>query len=295
MRHLIAVRDLDGPLVDRLLERVHQLIRRRNLHDDAGVGPFVTGLVFTEPSLRTRAGFAVATARLGGSVVDVSELRHGPGMSQPEPLVDTIRVVTGMVDVAVVRSADLPKGQELLEVAACPVVNGGDASGNHPTQVIVDLVAMEEVGPIESLRVGVCGDVDGRVARSLLELLAFRPPASIRLMFPEELGPPSVELPPSPVQVCHRLDVRDLDVLYLCGLPATVRGTAVDAVRRATFSLGSEQLGLMAENCIVLSPMPVIDEIDPGLRGDRRITVFHQSDIGIPVRMAVLESSLGRL
>lgn len=52
----------------------------------------------------TRVGLATAAARLGLPTVDVAEQRFEGGMSSPESFVDTLRTVSGFVDLLVVRS-----------------------------------------------------------------------------------------------------------------------------------------------------------------------------------------------
>lgn len=64
--------------------------------------PPLVGLLFLETSLRTRVGFAAAAARLGGQSVDVAE-RRGNAVAVPEGWADTLRVVSGNVDLVVAR------------------------------------------------------------------------------------------------------------------------------------------------------------------------------------------------
>src|SRR5438270_3407314 len=66
--------------------------------------PFSVGLLFLAPSLRTRAGYATAAVRLGGVPVEVEQLRAAPGTSAAETFGDTLRTLSGMVDVTVVRT-----------------------------------------------------------------------------------------------------------------------------------------------------------------------------------------------
>ncbi len=47
-----------------------------------------------------------------------------------------------------------------------------------------------------------------------------------------------------------------------------------------------------APNAVVLSPMPVIDEIASTVRGDPRIRMLEQSDDALFVRMALIEALL---
>jgi aspartate carbamoyltransferase catalytic subunit len=263
--------------------------------------PFSIGLLFLEPSLRTRAGFAVAAARLGGTPIDVQELRWGPAMSATESFTDTIRTLTGMVDVAVVRTPFRVDRNVVGEAAIAPYVNAGDGNGDHPTQTLIDLLAIEERGSVHDLRIGLCGDLRMRAARSLLKLLNRVPPKRLVLMAPEGRGDPGLELAPALLSrtVKHdHADFRDIDVLYMVGLPAGEGEQRLRTEARASFALTAQRLRELPPESIVLSPMPVIDEIAPEARTDPRIRMFAQSDRGVEVRMAVLswllETSLSR-
>src|SRR5664280_393026 len=151
MRHLLSIDDLDAAAIAELLEAARRHVAERLVAPRRRT-PFVTGLVFMTPSLRTRVGFTVATARLGGTAVDVADRRVDPAMTEPEAITDTIRVLTGMADVVVLRAPIGVDVEKATVFAVCPVINGGDDRGNHPTQTLIDLLAMEERGPIGTLR-----------------------------------------------------------------------------------------------------------------------------------------------
>ncbi|TFV66831.1 aspartate carbamoyltransferase, partial [Blastococcus sp. CT_GayMR20] len=153
-RHLLDIADLADDDLEEVLGEAASGggIPRRE--------PFVVGLLFLSSSLRTRTGFAVATARLGGTAVTVDDSRFSGGMSSAESLEDTLRTLAGMVDVVVVRP-DRSLNRPLVR-AACPapVVNGGDPGGEHPTQALIDVAAMQRfAGPLEGLHVGISGDL----------------------------------------------------------------------------------------------------------------------------------------
>jgi aspartate carbamoyltransferase catalytic subunit len=286
VRHVLAVSDLSEADVDRVVQRAADLA--------AGASPDrrrpLIATMFLSSSVRTRVGFSAAAARLGGSVVDASELRFGPEMSTSESFEDAVRVVSGMVDAIVVRVPFPLDRDTVARVAQCPVVNAGDEGGEHPSQALVDLAAVQRyAGPVDGLRVGLCGDLGMRAVSSLLRLLERRPPAALRLMAPAGRGP-RVDLgrlaglaEPSPV----RFD--GLDVLYLPGLPERGPGGALDREQRAAYALTGARLAELDAGAVVLSPLPVIDEIDDVARADERVRMFEQSDHGVHVRAALLE------
>lgn len=288
--HLLSIDDLSDSAVHTILTRALDPAARTT-------GPVeqlpVVGLLFLSSSLRTKVGFAVAGARLGAPVVEASELRFGLGMSAGETLADTVRTLTGMVDVLVVRTPD-PLA-EAAATAVAPVVNAGDRS-EHPTQALIDLLAMEEErGGVESLRVGLCGDMQFRVVRSLLKLFDRRPPARLVLIGPPGRTDHGVPLGPAleeRTEVRHHMAVDDLDVLDMVGLPEGAGEDFIAAASRQEFALTSARLAELPADAVVLAPLPVIDEIDEPGRDDARVRMFQQSDRGVAVRMAVLEHVL---
>ncbi len=286
MRHVLTVDDVSDEDVDRVLSRASELAD--------GASPLRTApllaTMFLSPSVRTRVGFSAAAVRLGGASVDASELRFGPAMSKSETFDDALRIVSGMVDVVVVRVPFRLDGEMVTRVAQCPVVNGGDEGGEHPSQALIDLAAIERfAGPVGELRIGLCGDLGMRAVSSLLRLLERRPPAALRLMAPEHrgVGVDLGRLADRSEISAVRLDT--LDVLYLPGLPAGGPGGRLDDEQRAAYALTGRRLAEVDKAAVVLCPLPVIDEVDDMARTDPRIRMFEQSDHAVHVRTALLE------
>jgi aspartate carbamoyltransferase catalytic subunit len=83
-------------------------------------------------------------------------------------------------------------------------------------------------------------------------------------------------------------DVGDVDVLYVAGIPHG----ALDEPGRARLRVDRKALAALPPDAVVLSPMPVIDEIATTARSDPRIGMFRQSDDALFVRMALIEALL---
>src|SRR5262249_26071114 len=140
--------------------------------------------------------------------------------------------------------------------------------------------------------IGICGDVSMRAPRSLLQVLAYHPVQRVSIFSP------SSRLCAAARTVWKRrdsetktdgLNCSNLDVLYMAGLPERNGKDRLGAEDRRRFALTRERLCDLPENAIVLSPMPVIDEIADDVRSDSRIRMFEQSRDATAVRMAVLE------
>jgi aspartate carbamoyltransferase catalytic subunit len=292
-RHLLRIDHITDAAVVEILEGA-----RRMQQGAPAPGPArpVIALLFLSPSLRTRIGFATAAARLGGTALDVSEARSTAQMSAPESFDDTLRTLSGMVDLVVVRTPFDLDIDRTLAIARAPVVNGGDGQGGHPTQALIDLFAIEElVGPIGEQHLVISGDLTMRATRSLLRLLSRFPPHRLTLLAPPSRSAHGVRFGAELAQRTSTGDRHDLagaDVLYLPGLPATSGDDHLDADARKRYAFDAEAAAILPGHATVLSPLPVVDEVHDDVRGDLRVRMFDQSDLAVPVRASILAWSL---
>jgi aspartate carbamoyltransferase catalytic subunit len=252
----------------------------------------VVGLAFLEPSLRTQFGFAAAAARLGWTPLFIQDQRPGREGGPAESLGDTIRTLAGYVDLLVLRQrGPISELAELVpeRVALLNAGDGGDRP-EHPSQAVLDVFAIEELsGPLPTQRVVVCGDLAMRSARSLISLFDRRPPQSLVLVSDRELpGHPAGTI--VGVALSQLPELQNTNILYVAGIPHGVP----EEVRRR-LRVDRHTMDLLPRNAVVLSPMPVIDEVSSAIRADSRIRMFEQSDLGLPVRMALLELLAGEL
>ena len=296
-RLVIDFNDLSDSEVTSVLERASSIGASRQR---TGLGDLTIGLLFLSPSLRTRVGFATASFRLGWNVVDAHELRIEDNMSASESFEDTIRTLSGMVDMIVTRVPFTLERPRLERACRVPLVSGGDAHA-HPTQALIDLHALGMHGKkLADIHLGICGDLGMRTVRSLLDALSRFPPRRITLVAPpgrDNPAPIPERLQPL-VDFSHDLDPRSFDVLYLAGLPERARNAettngSLDAQTRARFSLDLERVAQMRADAIVLSPLPLVDEVHIEAATDPRMRYFDQSDAGVPIRMALLELMAG--
>jgi aspartate carbamoyltransferase catalytic subunit len=234
---------------------------------------------------------------MGAHSLLLSELRSvGDGLPS-ESLSDTVRIVTGMSDMVVCRPSSDVEVADLVSVARCPLINGGDAR-EHPTQALIDRFAIETfVGPPPELHIGLSGDLRTRSARSLLQLLRLSPPRRLSLFAPPGRGPNAEDIPIELAGVTIENiepDFSDLDVLVLPGLAPYGDDVplADDAHLKWGFSPMSSRS--LPANAVVLSPGPVIDEIHPSCADDPRVRAFEQSDLGVPVRIGIMRWLLGQ-
>lgn len=284
--------DLDDEQLAQVIDRAAE---HRNGDAARTHGGEVVVLAFFESSLRTRLGFASAAHRIGASPIDLVE-RRASAVAMAESFADTVRTASGYADALVIRSNhDIDEVATLIRPDVA-LLNAGDhgAASEHPSQALIDIVALEEfAGPLEHAHVAICGDLRMRAVRSLLSVLERRRPAALSLITHDDLGSPP-DLPPGLRDITDMRSPWQLDgvdALYVAGIP---HGAAGESVRTA-LRVDAGALRALDARAVVLSPMPIIDEIASGVRSDSRMRYLQQSDQGLYVRMALLELLLGRL
>ena len=114
------------------------------------------GLIFEKSSTRTRVSFEVAMNQLGGraSFLSIDDLQLGRG----EPIEDTSKVLSSMVDGLVLRTTEHQTQLSFAEYSNVPVINGL-SNKSHPCQILADIMTFyEQKGSIEGKKVAWCGD-----------------------------------------------------------------------------------------------------------------------------------------
>jgi putrescine carbamoyltransferase len=171
VRHFLDTQDFSK---DELLELI-ELTRRLKAADRDGVALRLLadaslGMIFEEPSTRTRVSFEVAMTELGGHALYLKPGEIHLGVR--ETLDDTARVLSRMVDILMARTLKHETLTGLARAATIPVINGL-TDYNHPTQVVCDVLTMIEHAPpdrrLEDLRVTFIGDATN-VLSSLMHI-----------------------------------------------------------------------------------------------------------------------------
>ena len=114
------------------------------------------GMIFQKSSTRTRVSFEVGMYQLGGQALFLStnDLQIGRG----EPIKDTARVLSRYVDGIMIRTYSHAEVEELAQYADVPVINGL-TDDYHPTQVIADLITIQEhKGHLKGIKFAYVGD-----------------------------------------------------------------------------------------------------------------------------------------
>lgn len=298
MYHIISIKDFEKRDIEALLDRAEAI--DAGTYDRHALDDRILGVLFFEPSTRTRMSFEAAMARLGGTSIDMGGV-EASSVVKGETLADTIRVVSGYADAIVLRHPKEGAARLAAEFSSVPVLNAGDGAGQHPSQTLIDIYTIRQAMPLDGIDVGLLGDLRyGRTAHSLAYALT---EFNVTI---HTLAPQSLEMPPNVmeglkdrgVEVVQHDDIEEftagLDVMYVTRIqrerfPDTASYYAVASSYRVT----PELLEQAREQMIVLHPLPRVDEIDPGVDALPHARYFEQARNGIPIRMALLLGVMG--
>ncbi|MBI3276030.1 MAG: aspartate carbamoyltransferase catalytic subunit [Methylocystis sp.] len=296
-RHLLGIEGLSRPDILTLLDMAEDAIeisrqiekKRSTLRGRTQVN------LFYEASTRTQMSFEIAGKRLGADVMNMSVANSSE--KKGETLLDTAVTLNAMrPDIIVVRHAQAGAVNLLARKVDCSVVNAGDGAHEHPTQALLDaLTIRRNKGRIEGLIVAICGDIlHSRVARSNILLLGALG-ARVRVIGPSTLAPDGLRR--LGVDVFHdmRKGLEGADIVMMLRLQRErMDGAFVPSAREYFhfFGLDEEKLGFAAPDALVMHPGPMNRgvEIDSSVADGVRSLIREQVEMGVAVRMAVLEA-----
>jgi ornithine carbamoyltransferase len=196
VRHFLDLWKIDGADLRAILDEAHRRKAARagwptgRVDEDAPLRDRVLAMVFEKNSTRTRFSFDGAIRQLGGSsiIANAGDMQLGRG----EPIEDTARVLSRMVDAVMIRANRHDDVERLAQAATIPVVNGL-TDRSHPCQILADLMTIEERrGPVTGMTLAWVGD-GNNVCASLIHAsgrLGFR----LRIACPGDYHPDLMDL-----------------------------------------------------------------------------------------------------
>ena len=254
---------------------------------------YVSNLFF-EDSTRTKTSFDIAERKLGLQVVpfDVTSSSVNKG----ESLYDTVKTLQSLgVNLLVIRHKEDQFYKELKEIDL-PIINGGDGTGNHPSQTLLDLMTIhQEFGKFKGLKIGIVGDVKhSRVANSNAVALR-KMGAKVYFSGPEKWFDEGAIINGTYLSIDDL--VKEVDVLMLL----RIQHERHDEKMKISLNNYHKKFGLtldrektMKENAIIMHPAPINRgvEIHDDLVESSRSRIFQQMRNGVFARMAILKDAL---
>ncbi|MDD2643260.1 MAG: aspartate carbamoyltransferase [Methanobacteriaceae archaeon] len=297
LKNVISIKDFEKEDINYILNEANKLENIAKSKDKSeALSGKILGMMFFEPSTRTRLSFETAMKRLGGNCVGFQN-SNTSSVVKGESLADTAKMLEGYSDALVIRHDLEGVSRFISEIVDVPVVNAGDGAGQHPTQTLLDLYTMKkEFGEIEGLKVALIGDLKyGRTVHSLVYALALYG-VEMTFVSPEELKMPKDvihDLKKNNIRIKETNNIKDVindvDVLYVTRIQKERFPDIEDYLKIKGAYLIDKKL-VENKNLIVMHPLPRIDEISTDIDNTKYNKYFEQAYNAIPVRMAILKN-----
>ena len=216
----------------------------------------------------------------------------------------TIRTVDQYVDLIVLRHPQVGAAREAADAALAPVINGGDGTGQHPTQALLDLLTIRaERGRVDGNTIVLCGDLKhGRTVHAGVEMYKHY---GCKLIF---VSPEALRMPP---EITTRLRAHGVDVEETADLEAAIARADVlymTRIQRERFAdlaeyerlkghyvLTREMVERINPKMTILHPLPRVDEIATDVDTLPTAAYFRQVREGLYIRMALIALVMGEI
>ena len=258
-------------------------------------------MIFEKASTRTRVSFEAGMYQLGGSVVHLTTGDTQLGRS--EPIEDSARVISRMVDAVMIRTFGQDKIELFARHSRVPVINGL-TNEFHPCQILADIFTyIEHRGSIRGKTVAWVGD-GNNMANTWLqasEILGF----TVHVSTPSGYGvdqsvaglrsADSYKVFTDPMEACRGADLVTTDVWTSMGYEAE------NDARRAAFAdwrVDAEMMRVAQPDALFMHCLPAHrgEEVDADVIDGPQSVVWDEAENRMHVQKALLEFLLlGRL
>ncbi|MCY3032839.1 aspartate carbamoyltransferase catalytic subunit [Aerococcus urinae] len=298
MEHLTSVQDLSN-------EEVMELIRQGETFKNSPVAVHPQSItmanLFYENSTRTHMSFEQAERRLGYQVLpfEVSQSSVNKG----ESLYDTVITLEAIgANALVIRHSQNEYYLDLLKELnkhhhKIHLINGGDGSGQHPSQCLLDMMTIyEEFKHFDGLKVAIIGDIkNSRVARSNAQLLN-QLGSQVFFSGPEAWYDPQMDQYGSYQDIDQLID--QMDVVML--LRVQHERHSDDPLEKSfdpkryheKYGINLERYQKLQDHAILMHPGPINRDVELAseLVESEKSRFVQQMENGVYMRMAILKS-----
>ena len=157
MKHYLQFKDLRAQEYAYLFERAREIKKRfKNYEKYQPLVDRTLAMIFEKASTRTRVSFEAGMYQMGGMVVNLTT--GDSQLGRAEPIEDSARVISRMVDLVMIRTFEQTKIERFAAHSRVPVINGL-TNEFHPCQILADLFTyIEYRGAIAGKTVAWVGD-----------------------------------------------------------------------------------------------------------------------------------------
>ncbi len=299
-RSYTRVSDWSRDELELAIDLADELKQERTRRKELRVLPGRTiGMIFHKPSTRTRVGFEVGIAELGGMALylPAADLQLARGESYR----DTALVLSRFVSALLIRTFDQAEVDTFAEHASIPVINGLTDLA-HPLQALADAMTIrEQLGGLDGVKLTYLGD-GNNVCHSLMRLAArfgmhftaacpagYEPLPNVvaAARADAELSGGSVSVTTDPLEGADDADVLYTDVWTSMGQEEQREQRILDLER---FSLDGELLSVAKRSAVAMHCLPahVGEEISEDVLYGPRSLVWDQAENRLHTQKAVM-------
>ena len=294
VRHFLSLFDLGRDELEWLVHRAIELkaMHRAQTRHEPLYGR-VVGLIFEKSSTRTRVSFEAGISQLGGQSIFLSP--RDSQLGRGEPVEDTARVLSRMVDAIVVRTFEHEKLECLAQHSRVPVINAL-TDRHHPCQLLADVQTfVEHRGSIAGRTVAWVGD-GNNMCNSFIQAarqFGFR----LRIGCPTGYAPSAkalgdggnqVMLTEDPAEAVRGADMVVTDVWASMGQEAEQQ---VRAAAFAPYQVNAEMVKLASDDALVMHCLPAHrgEEIAASVLEGPQSVVWDEAENRLHSQKALLE------
>ena len=157
LKHYLQFNDLNADEYAHIFTRATEIKRKFKSYEKYHpLADRTLAMIFEKASTRTRVSFEAGMYQLGGSVVHLTT--EGSQLGRSEPIEDSAKVISRMVDLVMIRTFEQTKIEAFASCSRVPVINGL-TNEFHPCQILADIFTFEEQrGAIKGKTVAWVGD-----------------------------------------------------------------------------------------------------------------------------------------
>jgi len=157
MKHYLQFKDFRAEEYAYLFDRAATIKKRfKNYEKYTPLVDRTLAMIFEKASTRTRVSFEAGMYQMGGSVVNLTT--GDSQLGRAEPIEDSARVISRMVDIVMIRTFEQTKLDAFAANSRVPVINGL-TNEYHPCQILADIFTyIEHRGSVQGKVVAWVGD-----------------------------------------------------------------------------------------------------------------------------------------
>lgn len=294
VRHFLTLMDFTPEELQRLIQRAIELKAiQRSGEVFEPMKNKVLGMVFEKSSTRTRVAFETAMAQSGGHAIFLSP--RDTQLGRGEPIKDSARVLSRMVDIIMIRTFEHEKIEEFAAYSQVPVINAL-TDLQHPCQLLADMQTYyEHRGNIKGKKVAWIGD-GNNMCHSYIDA-ARQFDFKLAIAAPDGYLPNNglikaadehVELTNDPTQACRDADLIVTDVW-------ASMGQEEEANRRikafADYQVNADLMKLARPDCLFMHCLPahVGEEVSEDVLEGPQSVVWDEAGNRLHSQKALLE------